>query len=703
MGQQIGRIERRQRAREGPAHGQVERFLLDERDEAVADIHGLQVPERRRESAANALVERAVRKQFHDAVGDFQLAQRTQRKRQTRANSGVQLRPFDEIDEGVGDRRVIYLSDDLREIAAHQGVYRRIDEESHDIRRPWRRARDDDEVRNRRQDTARKGGIAEQGEQPVRQAGQVNFLAACSQARARVYVERLVPRRIKEHFHRAGRGTIGRKQPRSLHREDRRPRNVAVLNDSRGEVGLDAHLSQRGEHHHADVRGHRVRYGETDEGVSDGRSADAHHELQRVALYGEVRHDSHKLAQFAQHDGSQNRRRIGHSDEDRGGLEQIGASQVIVCAQHLAQSIPRTIVRLRVGARALSDSAFCDLCLFVHEQSPDRLRPGQYRSTPNIVAGTGTSQLTHAQPLVRRMAPTLLLAGIRDARSRQLRGFVRRGMLVSDVHPPAIEEPTVLISQNMHTHTRLSYCGGRDSTVANTVAEAESVGLSLVGISDHIDVVESGREVLMAQNREELALIETDIEVLIGSEVSLVDPDTLAIAPECVDDLDYMLVSANHFHVPGVLNPDDRSEAGYADWFLTMAEGAINLGASIIPHPFSYIGGLATRNHGAPLDIVKVLAAYDRGKVRKLFRRAAEVGTAFEFNPGHVRGHREFFGEILLIARDEGTKFSFGSDGHHPGAMDYGGPEKLAENERMFREIGVTEDDICQAYRVRRN
>ena len=259
----------------------------------------------------------------------------------------------------------------------------------------------------------------------------------------------------------------------------------------------------------------------------------------------------------------------------------------------------------------------------------------------------------------------------------------------------------MLVRQNMHTHTRLSSCGKRDSTVANTVAEAESVGLEVVGISDHIDAPDSGREVLMQQNRDELAMLNPKIKVLVGAEISMITPDRHASTDEFVKTLDYVVISANHYHLgPLVQNPEDRTEEGYADWFLLCAEGAIRRGASIIAHPFSYIG-VRTVEDGRPVDRERLLKAYDRTKVKRLFQLAAERGTAFELNPGRMIDH-EFFREIVKLGRDQGMKFSFGSDGHAPGSMHYGGADRLREIERMFiDEIGVTDDDICHDHAIR--
>ena len=260
---------------------------------------------------------------------------------------------------------------------------------------------------------------------------------------------------------------------------------------------------------------------------------------------------------------------------------------------------------------------------------------------------------------------------------------------------------TMLVRQNMHTHTRLSLCARADSTVANTVAEADSVDLELIGICDHIDVPNSGREELMQRNRDELGRLAPKVKVLIGAEISMINPDHHASTDEFVRTLDYVVISANHFHLdPLVQNPPERTEEGYADWFLLCAEGAIKAGASIIPHPFSYIG-VKHMGDGSPVDRGRLLKAYDRGRMKRLFRLAAEKGTAFELNPERM-GDAGFFREIVKLGRDEGMLFSFGSDGHAPGTMHYGGAERLLEIDCMFaEEIGVTEDDICREYSVR--
>ena len=71
----------------------------------------------------------------------------------------------------------------------------------------------------------------------------------------------------------------------------------------------------------------------------------------------------------------------------------------------------------------------------------------------------------------------------------------------------------MLVRQNMHTHTHLSNCARRNSTLENTVLEADSTGLEIIGICDHIDEIDSGREELARRNRDELSTLLPKVNV----------------------------------------------------------------------------------------------------------------------------------------------------------------------------------------------
>jgi len=246
------------------------------------------------------------------------------------------------------------------------------------------------------------------------------------------------------------------------------------------------------------------------------------------------------------------------------------------------------------------------------------------------------------------------------------------------------------ILQNMHIHSKLSNCAGDDNTMETIVREAESVGLELIGISDHMDLPDPGRVELIASNFEILKGIETDLRVLIGSEVSFLAPGRPAMSPEEMERFDYIIAATNHYHLSFVEKPRERTGIGFAVHHLMMIESAIELGADIIAHPF-------LNKYAAGMDIYGQLELYDRSEIRRIMSKAAQKGCAFELNPAHVMSAEDFFREIVAIGKDVGAKFAIGSDGHHPGQTSYGGTERLLIFSEMFDRIGLDEDDLFTA------
>ncbi len=243
------------------------------------------------------------------------------------------------------------------------------------------------------------------------------------------------------------------------------------------------------------------------------------------------------------------------------------------------------------------------------------------------------------------------------------------------------------ILQNMHIHSKLSNCAGDDNTIETIVREAESAGLELIGISDHVDLPDPERVELIASNFEILKGIETSVRVIIGSEVSFLSLGEPAMSPDEMERFDYIIAATNHYHLSCVEKPNDRTEPGFASHHLTVVESAIDLGVDIIAHPFlnKYAGGI---------DIYRQLELYDRSEITRIMSKAALKGCAFELNPAHVMSAEDFFREVVAIGKEVGAKFAIGSDGHHPGQTSYGGMERILMFSEMFDRIGLTEEDL---------
>ena len=256
----------------------------------------------------------------------------------------------------------------------------------------------------------------------------------------------------------------------------------------------------------------------------------------------------------------------------------------------------------------------------------------------------------------------------------------------------------MLITHNIHTHTNVSPCGKRHSTVAAIVATAEEAGLELVGITDHLVYPPDEKNYDFDKVRADIKAVHTDITVLMGAEIDLKQPHTLAASQEFIDSLDYMIVPVNHYNEFFRTFPDDRTEEGYARHVLTSTEQAIDVGATVIAHPFVCI-----RNdffYGNAPDLDRLFAGYDRDELRRVFGKAAARGTAFEINT-RKELPEDFCAEIIEIAHEEGTKFAFGGDSHDPAHVGYGGPEAKAELEAKYARLGLREDDIMKEFSVR--
>ena len=256
----------------------------------------------------------------------------------------------------------------------------------------------------------------------------------------------------------------------------------------------------------------------------------------------------------------------------------------------------------------------------------------------------------------------------------------------------------MLITHNMHTHTNISGCARPHSTVASIVAVAEEAGLEMVGITDHIVYPPDEINRDFDKVRADIAALDTDITVLMGAEIDLKQPHTLAASQEFIDSLDYMIVPVNHYNEYFRTFPDDRTEEGYARHVLTSTEQAIDMGATVIAHPFVFFA--RDFLHGRWPDMDRLFAAYDRDELRRVFGKAAARGTAFEINT-RKELPEDFCAEIIEIAHEEGTKFAFGGDSHAPEHVGYDGPEAKAELEAKYARLGLREDDIMKEFSVR--
>lgn len=233
------------------------------------------------------------------------------------------------------------------------------------------------------------------------------------------------------------------------------------------------------------------------------------------------------------------------------------------------------------------------------------------------------------------------------------------------------EEIQKIFYHDFHVHTAYSPCA-RDKTQATPlrmIQEAERLSIKTVGFSDHFAQFppyplpkwqNSGKE-MIASLREDLQKIDTPIQILIGVESDLVEEGKLTINKEYAADLDYVIISASHFHLPGIKKPSSTKIVSIAQHYVNMLKAALEFNfITIIAHPFK-----TPKNAlGTPMEYMQHISQKEYYKIAE---KAAEQGIAMEIN-GQLGLDQEYLQAIkpfFSICKDVGVKFSYGSDAHH--------------------------------------
>ncbi len=260
----------------------------------------------------------------------------------------------------------------------------------------------------------------------------------------------------------------------------------------------------------------------------------------------------------------------------------------------------------------------------------------------------------------------------------------------------AQESPaTFAIRQDWHMHTWRA--GAKeDMIVKDMIATNAAYGLTLMGISEHIDRVDEREEfkTKIAANREE-ATAATDaagtMKVMIGTESTMINPKLCAADAEIAALLDYRLISCNHYHLKHVENPEPTADA-YANHYLDMLEGALALGyVDTIGHPFYHQKLSKLFDHNGLMAILK---AYNQERLTAVLKKAAEVNMAFEINPRHADRALGWFRDLIQEARLHGTKFTLGTDAHNIPSLGYPDNDSGRTCGMILAELGMKDDDL---------
>lgn len=261
------------------------------------------------------------------------------------------------------------------------------------------------------------------------------------------------------------------------------------------------------------------------------------------------------------------------------------------------------------------------------------------------------------------------------------------------------------LDHDLHVHTYLSDCCQEKErqTPAAILALAEEMGLRTIGFADHMwlnpNLPPTGwyaglNESLISKLRNDLAAVETKVRVLVGCEAETVAPGKYGISEEFAQELDFVLLACDHFHLKGIVaQPESSAPHDVARHMLELFCAAVSTSpATAIAHPFSACG------YQEIFD--QVIDSIPDDEFLDAFGIAQERGIAIEINRCFIPRYAGFDFSIetpirfLSLAKQAGCKFTLGTDAHGPEAQS-----KLPGLAALTEAVGVAEEDILPLVR----
>lgn len=243
-----------------------------------------------------------------------------------------------------------------------------------------------------------------------------------------------------------------------------------------------------------------------------------------------------------------------------------------------------------------------------------------------------------------------------------------------------------------HVHTSLSPCGDRAATPLVMWRAAQEMGLSAIGFTDHYSpgpvptgsfYARPGQEVVDAL-RAALRDLPCEPDTLIGIEADYTVLGEQAAPRQVWGEVDYIIIAASHYHLPGTPQPPGRDPRTVAAHMLAMARRAVLLpGVSILAHPFAC---------NTLLPLPPLMNALTDEELVELAVLARDRRVALELNGGpsfKAETYKEGVTRLFVLAKEVGARFTICSDAHRP--ADLARAELAAQ---WAREIGLREADM---------
>jgi len=233
---------------------------------------------------------------------------------------------------------------------------------------------------------------------------------------------------------------------------------------------------------------------------------------------------------------------------------------------------------------------------------------------------------------------------------------------------------------DFHVHTCYSICAidKLNAQPRRIINYAQKLGMKSIGFTDHFAQYppfatekwkNCGPDIIYSL-RNDISNITTQLDVLIGCEADVINGEIISIDHSFAQELDYIIISASHFHLPGVYKPKSTSATSIANHYVDALLFALSFDfVSIIAHPF------LTPWHvfGTPSEYLSKISDKEFESIAFMAEKqqiAIEINAHLSRDPDYLYSITRF----INICKELGVRFSYGSDAHiyydigfHPG------------------------------------
>ena len=252
-----------------------------------------------------------------------------------------------------------------------------------------------------------------------------------------------------------------------------------------------------------------------------------------------------------------------------------------------------------------------------------------------------------------------------------------------------------------HLHSYLSSCSNDpEQTTDAMVAYAKANGIKRLCLTDHFwdEQVPGASGWYASQNFAHVTKAlplpkDPEVEFYFGCETEMDAKLQIGISRSRFDDFDFVIIPTTHLHMGAfTVPPDIVTVSDRAYWFAARLKALLQMDL-----PFHKVG---LAHLTCPLIYqdqweyhLQVLDAVPDAEFREMFAKAAEAGIGIELNfPvfSYSEGDLERVLRPYRLAKEQGCKFYFGSDAHHPKGL----AKARANFDAISRLLALEKEDI---------